>query len=100
MSTDMTGTVVVYGASDDLIEIEGDVQGCDEYPQADGQFVLVGDGAQVRLRVSYTRAGIWAIAVAPVGEAMPMLPVTLTDGGYTPRATIEGVRLVFHEVIA
>jgi hypothetical protein len=92
-------SVIVYGASDDLIEIEGSVQGCDEYNGDDEHFVLIGDEAKVRMRVWYTRRGVWAIAVAPVGEDIPMLEVQIApaDRGYTARAIVNGVRLVVHE---
>lgn len=43
----MPGTVTLYGASDDLIEVEGDVSGCDEYNADDEHFVLIGLEAKV-----------------------------------------------------
>lgn len=93
-------TVVLYGASDDLIEVEGDAPGCDEYPAEDAHFVLVGAVAKVRVRVWYTRRGVWAVAAAPVEEDTPMLPVALTGSGYSARATVEGVTMVVREADA
>lgn len=93
----MSETVVLYGASDDLIEVEGDVTGCDEYPGDDEHFVLIGEAGKVRVRVWYTRGGIWAIAAAPVEEDEPMLPLYVGGSGYSARATVEGVSLVVRE---
>jgi hypothetical protein len=95
-----THDITIYGASDDLIEIEGNAQGCDEYPGEDGVFVLIGDEAKVRVRVTYTARGLWAIAAQPVEEDVPMLPIFLTGSGYSARAEVHGVRLVVHEVPA
>lgn len=93
----MSSTVTLYGASDDLIEIEGDVSGCDEYNAEDEHFVLVGTEAKVRVRVWFTRRGVWAIAVAPCDEDVPMLPVQITGSGYSARAVVDDVHLVIHE---
>ena len=95
----MPGTVTLYGASDDLIEIEGDVPGCDEYNAEDEYFVLIGLEAKTRVRVWFTRGGVWAIAAAPVGEDIPMLAVVIeaSERGYSARATVDGVHLVVHE---
>lgn len=96
--TDQSGSVVtLYGASDDLIEVEGTAPGCDEYNEEDAHFVLTGDKGAVRIRVWYTRRGVWAIAVAPVEEDAPMLPVQITGSGYTAQAIVGGVRLVVKE---
>lgn len=92
---DMSETITVYGSSDDLIEIEGATNR--EYDSADSHFVLVGRGGQARLRVWYTKRGVWAIAAAPVDEDVPMLPVTLTSEGYSAKATVEGVNTVVRE---
>lgn len=92
-------TIVLYGASDDLIEVEGDRPGCDEYNAEDQHFVLAGANGTVRVRVWYTRRGLWAIAAAPVDEDTPMLPVAIEAGekGYTAKATVHGVELVVAE---
>ena len=105
-NTPEPGSIVIYGASDDLIEVEclaGPVPGCDEYDTADGQFVLTGpdpDGlAQTRLRVSYLAEGVWAISVAPVSEHMPMLPVFITKERHSAKATVSGVGSVVREAL-
>lgn len=90
--------VTLYGASDDLIEVEGDCSGCDEYNSEDSHFVLIGhSGASVRVRVWYTRRGLWAIAVAPTEEDSAMLPVEITGRGYTAIAVVPNVKHVIHE---
>ncbi len=92
-------TVFVYGASDDLIEVDGDVRGCDEYPSDDAHFVFSNGVEAVRLRVWFTRRGLWAIAAAPVDEDTPMLPVRLEGAarGYSAKAQIDDVNLIVHE---
>lgn len=71
--------VKIYGSSDDLIEIEGDLKGADEYNQENGVF----DCAGLRIGVGYTPWGTWGIAVAPIDEDI------------TPKA--ENIRLTVHE---
>lgn len=92
-------TIKLYGASDDLIEVEGDVSGCDEYNGADAHFVLVGASAQTRIRVWYTARGVWAISAAPTDEDVAMLPVSINNAetGYSAEATVEGVHTIIRE---
>ena len=80
----MSKVVTVYGASDDLIEIDGEAPGCDEYPGESAVFVLHGDGARTWVEVSYESPGVWAIKVAPVDEDVPMIPAQVQQG---PRET-------------
>jgi hypothetical protein len=89
--------VTIYGASDDLIEVEGDAPGCDEYNGDDEHFVLVGEEGKVRVRCWYTKRGVWAIAAAPVEEDARTLSVTIHGTGYTAHATVENVDLVIRE---
>lgn len=91
-------TVTMFGASDDLIEVDGSCPGCDEYPGDDEHFVVTGDnGDVVRVRVWFTRRGVWAIAAAPVREDEAMLPVTISGEGRTAKAVIANARRVVHE---
>lgn len=88
-------TVVIYGASDDLIEVEGSVVGCDEYDGEHASFVLIGlAGEQARVNVRY--GAYWAIEVTPVDEDVPMLPCAIEGmpNGYSPRAVFSGVASV------
>lgn len=51
-------TIKIYGASDDLIEVEGDVPGCDEYGSEAGVVELsTGDAFRIR----YTDDGVWTV---------------------------------------
>ena len=93
-------TVIIAGASDDLIEIDGKVPGCDEYyadSDDSGTFVLSGPAGTARVRVTYGDSGVWEITVAQTGEDAPMLPVSITGDGYTFRATFQDVSLVVRE---
>lgn len=56
--------ITVYGASDDLIEIDGDIR--EEFPYIEHQstdggadLIAVSDGTV--LRIEFTRAGTWSI---------------------------------------
>jgi hypothetical protein len=93
------GVVTIYGASDDLVEVEGVVSGCDEYNTEDASFVLVGDSGQARVRCWYGRKGVWGIAVSPVDDGIPMLAVAIegASSGYSAQATISGVLSVVRE---
>lgn len=97
----MSDTIELYGASDDLIEVDGDLPGCDEYNAEDAYFVLFGvaDSA-VRVRVWYTSRGVWAIAAEPLDESSPMLPLSVTGEGYTAKAIVSGVRTVVREAVS
>lgn len=97
-----TGAVYIYGTSDDLIEIEGSCPGCDEYSAfgADREsFLFIGPTGKTRVQVSYVTPGVWSIAVAPVGEDVPMLPVSFQPirQGHSARALVQGVEMVVHE---
>lgn len=99
--------VVIYGASDDLVEVD-EGSGVTFEPEGfDGetngeltQMCLVGDAGQLRVRVRYGDMGCWGIEVAPVDEGVPMLPVMigLNDRGYSARAVVQGVRRVVYEL--
>ena len=64
----------IYGHSDDLVEIEGDVN---EELNTDNAVLLIGredDGGLVA-RVSYAhnnRAAVWGVSVEPVDEEVPI----------------------------
>lgn len=99
----MSHTIVIYGYSDDLIEIDGDAPGCDEYnpgyPDDTSEFLIttVGDGgaeAKVRVRVTYNTDGVWEITTRQVEEDMPTPEVHLSSRGYSMQATIGGVTKV------
>ena len=82
--------VTIYGASDDLIEVYGDV---------------TGESGALRVVVQYDKHGNWGVGVAPVNEDTRMLPVVIdqrprADGegfGYSARAVIGSVTAVVYE---
>jgi hypothetical protein len=91
--------VSFYGASDDLIEVEGDCPGCDEYNAERGVFVATGPDGGVRIALEYggfddDKGPTWEVAVAMLDEDHPMLPVAVTGSGYTCRAVVSGATLV------
>lgn len=59
--------VTIYGASDDLIEIDGG--GLDEeflyQPRGEGQYIGLSNGAM--LRIEYGSGGVWRITQRPGG---------------------------------
>lgn len=57
----------IYGASDDLIEVEGDIR--DEFPYSDaeaGDLLAFSDGTI--LRIAYTTSGVWTISLVRRGR--------------------------------
>ena len=59
--------LIFYGASDDLIEVEGVFE--EEYPAEKGTFLVVaGDGRQAKVRVTYENEGCWSVATWPVDD--------------------------------
>jgi hypothetical protein len=79
-------TVTFYGSSDDLVEVEGDVPGCDEYNAEAAAFELAG----LRIGVEYVKGGVWEIGVMIDDD----VPVTATNirmepSGYTMRLLLD-----------
>lgn len=78
--------VVFYGASDDLIEVDGNIPGCDEYPGEHGTFELAG----LRIEVAYMAGGVWGIRVSQIDEDVPVTAKSMRlidpDGGLSPAA--------------
>jgi hypothetical protein len=93
------GQVIFYGTSDDLIEVEGKVPGCNEYAADDAHFMVIGETAQVRVRVWYTSDGLWAISASQAAEGMDILPVRIEGGSGQPsvRAVVDAARLITRE---
>lgn len=89
--------VTIYGASDDLIDVEGDCPGCDEYNAEDATFVVQCTTGTARVRVRYTDDGVWAIECSQVDETIPLPPVSLTSETYSARAVIGDVKLVVRD---
>lgn len=84
-------SVTIYGSSDDLIEVEGDVReefnalsyGC----SGDGGYIATSSG--VLVRIDYSESGVWRIA--PVsGEASVVQAPEDDEDNYSDVCTIEG----------
>lgn len=82
--------VTVYGASDDLIEIEGDLT--EEFTlidDTDGDVLTFSCGTA--LRIKYDRDGMWRITRIAAGFAnMNKTEATNADDDYTDRVTLTG----------
>lgn len=62
-------SVKVYGASDDLIEIEGDIREEFNWIADDGESRLLAFSDGTLLRVSYDKDGIWRLSKVVGGTA-------------------------------
>lgn len=82
----------IYGCSDDLIEIEGDLReefGCYNTSREKPFYLLFGDGTV--LRVWYDEDGAWRILRTVAGSAKyEHEPAADPDGDYTDKATLKG----------
>jgi hypothetical protein len=83
-------TVTIYGASDDLIEVEGDIR--DEFTlqdDDDGDYLAFSDGTV--LHVEYGSEGIWRIHQSVKGAAeFANVPGDDPEDNYTDRVTLTG----------
>ena len=98
----MSKRITFWGASDDLVVIEGAVPGCDEYAvyspatSPDGMFQIRGGGCRMNVACLYgASGGTWCFAPALVdeGEGFPDWPMTISAcdiGGHrtNPYSTI------------
>lgn len=83
-------TTTLYGSSDDLIEIEGDVREEFSHPEDDPCWVAFSDGTVVS--VTYTGDGVWRIAPVHTGRCTldVVQAVSADDDNYSDRATLSG----------
>lgn len=76
-----------YGESDDLIEVDGAIPGCDEYPAEDATFEVAG----LRVRVLFARRG-WEITVGQIDENVPVtaadVMLDVAPNGYSMRLAL------------
>lgn len=84
-------SITIYGASDDLIEIDGSIR--EEFPyngHDGGALIAISDGTL--LRIQYTHDGVWRITPLVYGSA-PYTKVE-ADGAdsdnYSDRVTLTG----------
>lgn len=70
-------TIKIYGASDDLVEIEGAIAGCDEYdfyrdePDPDKRwgYIATSDGSVIRIGYGVDDTACWRVEVERQGAA-------------------------------
>ena len=79
-------SIEIYGASDDLIEIEGDVREEFNCNYDEGTYVATNCGA---VQISYTHSGEWRINAIEGVVTIAPCPVGNEDN-YSDRATIHG----------
>jgi hypothetical protein len=98
---DAVGLVKIYGGGPtaDLIHIEGQADGCQEYVSSDAHFMLLGSDSQVRIRCWFTKHNVFAISASQSAEGTDILPVYIAGGanGYSVVAYVADVRTVIHE---
>lgn len=100
-------SITVYGASDDLIEVDGDIseeftyQGEDRHPNSgDGDLLAFSDGTI--LRITFTHSGVWRISPVVRGSAvLDIVQASEDEDDYrnrTDRATLDGAVWVVHGI--
>ncbi len=95
-------TVTFYGASDDLIEVDGDAPGCDEYNAESALFTVIAEDGALKLRMFYGVGGTWQVELALLGEDHPMPDIQIgynetIYNSYSPVVVIPGVSAVIRE---
>jgi hypothetical protein len=88
------GQLIIYGASDDLIEVEGDIE--EEFNPPYGSdddassYLAFSDGSL--LSITYTDDGLWKISPISVGSKtiLGIESATDIDDNYSDRVTLEG----------
>lgn len=82
--------VTIYGASDDLIEVAGDLR--EEFYLHDSDkpsFLAFGDGTV--LSIEYTNEGMWRVNRRKTGTARyEKIEATDPEGEYTDKVTLDG----------
>ncbi|WP_328344610.1 hypothetical protein [Micromonospora sp. NBC_00421] len=90
--------ITVYGASDDIIEVDGDISA--EFPYRNAEPATLGFSDGTLLRITYTNAGIWRISPIVRGAAdltIEQAPEN-DDSNYSDRATLSGAVWVVHGI--
>jgi hypothetical protein len=93
--------VTVYGASDDLIEIDGDISeefsytGVNTRPEDDkGDLLAFSDGTILRIRFDHDRGG-WRITPVVRGASNPVIEQAAEDAeDTTDMATLDAIWVV------
>ena len=88
--------ILFTGASDDLIEIEGDVAGGLDEVSADQASFAVPD-INLRVRAEYNYAGMWEFGLSKLDEDRPLLGfIKIEDGKFSPHAVT--VHILYDDV--
>lgn len=84
--------LTIYGASDDLVEVEGLFTN-EFYVQGDNEAVTLlvtcPDGRSCKVRVAYVDGGVWAVSYQPSDEDVPAPTGRVECGGYTARLILD-----------
>lgn len=82
-------SVKIYGASDDLIEVEGDIDEEFNSMADDGALLAFSNGALLRVR--YTDTGVWRIQPVAGADLISVAQCAEDDeDNYTDVATVNG----------
>ncbi len=86
-------TIKIYGASDDLVEVEGQVPGCNEYGSYSHPLYIELSTGDV-FKVEYTDAGVWEVRPEELTGKLTQRFEPHGDGGdpepYTDTVTVSG----------
>jgi hypothetical protein len=87
--------LTIYGASDDLIEVDGCIrEEFNFYPRED-ESLLIGVSDGTLLRVRYDEDGIWRFTPIVVGSSSVDIEYGKDDRAHTDRVTLTGDDLVW-----
>jgi hypothetical protein len=97
-------SITVYGASDDLIEVDGDISeefyyaGLGKGGDYGGDLIAFSDGTILRVRID--ASGVWRITPVVQGSATTTIDVAPEDDevDYSDRATVSGAAWVVHGI--
>lgn len=82
-------SITIYGASDDLIEVRGDI--ADEFYADEVNLIATSNG--VAIRIHYSQAGVWRISQIAGDRGLVSIaqaPEDEDDDNYSDRCTISG----------
>lgn len=87
-------TIKIYGASDDLIEVEGGANGCDEFNGEDGIIVIEPTGDRFRVKYGADNRAVWDVTHEHVSGLLQVSIEEAPEGDdpdpYTDTATVTG----------
>jgi hypothetical protein len=87
-------TIKIYGASDDLIEVEGGADGCDEFNGEEGVIVLQPTGDRFRVKYGVDNRAVWDVTHEHVSGQLQVSIEEAPEGDdpdpYTDTAVVTG----------